>query len=64
MNLENLKTLKHYIIFEKKIGRSIVCNKCGYEYKKIFKEKESIEILKILGLNTNVEEYQKIYNHV
>ena len=30
---------------------------------KIFKEEESIEILKILGLITNIEEYQKIYNH-
>ena len=26
--------------------------------------KESIEILKIPGLITNIEEYQKIYNHV
>ena len=32
--------------------------------KKIFKEEESIEILKILGLINNTEEYQKIYNHV
>ena len=31
---------------------------------KIFKEEESIEILKILGLLTNVEEYQKIYGHI
>ena len=30
--------------------------------KKIFEE-ESIEILKILGLINNTEEYQKIYNH-
>ena len=28
--------------------------------KKIFKEEESIEILKILGLINNIEEYQKI----
>ena len=39
-------------------------SKCGHEYQKIFKEEESIEILKILGLVINVEEYQKIYNHV
>ena len=26
-------------------------------------EEESIDILKILGLITNIEEYQKIYNH-
>ena len=35
-----------------------------YEYENIFKEEESVEILKILGLITNIEEYQKIYNHV
>ena len=29
----------------------------------MFKEEESIEILKILGLINNTEEYQKIYNH-
>ena len=28
--------------------------------KKIFKKEESIEILKILGLISNTEEYQKI----
>ena len=28
-----------------------------------FEEKKSIEILKILGLINNIEEYQKIYNH-
>ena len=27
------------------------------------KEEESIEILTILGLINNIEEYQKIYNH-
>ena len=27
-------------------------------------KEESIEILKILGLINNIEEYQKIYNHV
>ena len=32
--------------------------------KKIFKEKESSEISKILGLITNTEEYQKTHNHV
>ena len=31
--------------------------------KKIFKEEESIEISKILGLINNIEERQKIYNH-
>ena len=31
--------------------------------KKIFKEKQSIKILKIIGLIINLVEYQKIYNH-
>ena len=50
-------------IFQKTLSLSIVYSKCGHEYKKIFKEEESIEILKILGLINNIEEYQKIYNH-
>ena len=29
----------------------------------MFKEEEPIEILTILGLIYNIEEYQKIYNH-
>ena len=32
--------------------------------KKIFKEEESIEISKILGLIANIEEYQRIYNQL
>ena len=32
--------------------------------KKMFKEKESIEILEILRLITDIEEYQRICNHV
>ena len=53
MNIENLKTLKYQIFFKNTLGLSIVSSKCGHEYKKIFKEGESIEILKILGLITN-----------
>ena len=34
-----------------------------YEYEKMFKKEESIEILKVLGLIDNIEEYPKIYNH-
>ena len=48
---------------KKKLSIFIVYSKRGYEYEKIFKEEESIEILKILGLINNIEEYQKIYNH-
>ena len=32
--------------------------------EKIFKEEDSNQILKPLGLITNIEEYQKLYNHV
>ena len=46
------------------INISFVYSKCGHEYEKVFKEEESIEILKILGLINNIEEYQKTYNHV
>ena len=52
INIENIK------------GLCTVCNKCGHEYKKIFEEDESIEILEIIGLITNIEEYQKIYDHI
>ena len=39
---------------------SVVYSKCGPQCTQIFKEKDSIEILKILGLLTNIEEYQKL----
>ena len=39
---------------------SIVFSKCKNEDEKIFKEEESIEILKILGLVNNIEKYQNI----
>ena len=32
--------------------------------KKIFEEENSVKILKILGLITNIEEYLKLYIHV
>ena len=50
-------------IFKKILNTSIVYSKCGHEYKKMFKEEESIEIIKILGVINNTEEYQKIYNN-
>ena len=62
-NIENFKKL-NYHIFKKILSPSIVYSKCGHEYEKIFKEEESIDILKNLGLISNVEEYQKIFNHV
>ena len=44
------------------LGLPIVFSNCGNEYWKIFKKEESIKLLKILGLSTNIEESQKIYN--
>ena len=43
-------------LLEKTLVLSIICSKCKNEDKKLFKEDESIEILKILG-------WLKIYNH-
>ena len=56
------KKIKISYILKKTLSLSTVYSKCGHEYEKIFKE-GSIEILKILGLINNIEEYQKIYNY-
>ena len=39
---------------------SSTCNKCGNEDEKLFKEEESIEMLKTLTLINNIEKYQNI----
>ena len=49
-------------LLEKTLIFSIICSKCNNEDEKIFKEEESIELWKILGLINNIEKYQ-IYNH-
>ena len=41
-------------ILEKTLVISIICSKCKNEDEKIFKEEESIEISKILGLFKNI----------
>ena len=41
-------------ILEKTLVLSIICSKCKDEDEKIFKEVESIEILKILGWIENM----------
>ena len=41
-------------LLEKKLVLSIICSKCKNEDEKLFKEEESIEILKILGLIENI----------
>ena len=38
------------------LALSIIYSNCCHKYKKILEEKESIEILKILGLITNIKE--------
>ena len=52
---------KKYRKLKKTLRLFILYSKCGHGYEKIFKEEESIEILKMLDL-INVEEYQEIYN--
>ena len=41
-------------LLEKTLVLSIICSKCKNEDEKIFKEEESIEILKIVGLIENI----------
>ena len=53
VSIENLKPKVSYLL-GKTIVLSIICSKCKNEDEKIFKEEESIEILKILGLIENV----------
>ena len=48
-----MKTLKYHIF---SIKHSIVCDECGIKNEKIFKDKESTEILKIVGLLNNMKE--------
>ena len=38
INVEHLKKLKYHIILKKALSFSVVSNKCGHEYEKIFKE--------------------------
>ena len=54
------KNSKISYVFNKTLGLSIVYSNCCQEYKKIFRKEESIEILKIIGLVTNIKEYQKL----
>ena len=44
-------------LLEKTLVLSLICSKCKNQDEKVFKEKESIEILKILGFINNIEEY-------
>ena len=53
-NIKNLQTLKYHVFSTKNIISSYY-----HEDEKIFKEEESIEILKSLGLIIQIEKYQK-----
>ena len=60
ISIENLKNLRYHTP-QKKTFFSIICSKYkNVDKKKIFKEEESIEILKILDLINNVKKYQNI----
>ena len=63
INIENLKATKVSYIKKKTLSLSIVYSNFSHEYEKIFKEEESMEILKIIGLIDNIETYLRIYNH-
>ena len=53
--MKNSKTLKYYTSSIKKVF-SFICDKCSSNDYKLFKEEESIEILKVLGLIDNINE--------
>ena len=59
-NIEYLKKLKISYLLEKTLVLSITCSNRKNENKKMFQEEQSIEIVEILGLINNIEEYQKI----
>ena len=54
VSIENLKNPKISYIFEKSLVLSVICSKCRNQDKTIFKEEESIEIIKILSLIKNI----------
>ena len=64
VNIENLKELKYDTFLKKHWLFLLFTVNAVMNTKKIFKEEDSFEILKIFGLITNIEEYQKIYNHI
>ena len=70
VSIENLTKLIYIYIYiyiyilKKTASLSIAYIKCGRKYENIFTEEESIEMLKIPNLINNIDEYQKIYNHV
>ena len=54
------KNPKYHTFLEKTLVLSFICSKCDNEDEKIIENDESIEILKVLGLINNIEDYQNI----
>ena len=52
------KKLKISYLLHKTLTLYLICVKCSSKSEIIFKEEESTEILTILGLINNIEEYQ------
>ena len=44
-------------LIEKTLVLYIICSKCKKENEKVFKEEDSTEIIKIIGLFYNIKEY-------
>ena len=61
-NIEYFKNLKSQSCYKKTLVLSIICSKCKNENEKIFKEEESIEILKIFGLSSNI--YRRVSENI
>ena len=50
----NLEKTKISYLLENALVLSIICSKCKNEDEKIFKEEDSIEILKVFGFIENI----------
>ena len=64
INIEKCKKTKILYDFKKTLSLSVVYIQCGHKIWKLFKEEKLIEMLKVLDLINNVEEYQKMYKDV
>ena len=53
-NYRKFEKPKISYLLEKTLVLSVICSKCKNEDQKLFKEEESIEILKILALIKNI----------
>ena len=58
-NYRKFEKLEVSYLLEKTLVLSIICIKYKNKNEKKIKEEESTEILKILGLINNIEDYQK-----